>query len=265
VRGIASPHTPPTARLRKVFLRSSYPYMALILILGILTYLAPFYFEGSPLDPNGGFSAWAMISFVFAVLIGLAIFAEFEGFATSAKQIAVIAMLGTVSGLARIPFAALMNFQPSSFFIIVSGYVFGPMAGMMVGALTVLISNMFLGHGPWSAYQLFTWGLMGSIAGFLGKVRMPSRRERKILLMAYGVLVGPLYAFIIDTWYWATTLYPHTFDTWKYALYTAAFWTLSHSAANVFFLGILGDRVIAIMERFRERFFWSYEEPENTD
>lgn len=245
--------------VRRVLLRSSYPYIALMIGLGASSYLAPFYFEGCPLDPNSGFSAWALISFLFALLIALAIFAEFEDFATSAKQIAVIAMLGTISGLARIPFAAMMNFQPSSFFIIVSGYVFGPMAGMMVGCITVLVSNMFLGHGPWSAYQIFTWGLMGFIAGWLGKFRIPTRRERMILLGAYGVLVGPLYAFIIDTWYWATTLYPHTFDTWKYALYTATFWTLSHSAANVFFLWVFGDRVIAMMERFRRRFFWKGE------
>ena len=240
-------------------MRRSYIFLALILGLGVFCYIAPFRFGGTLLDPNVGFKSWALVSLIFLVLTLLALFSEFDSFATSAKQIALISMLGTVSAVSRIPFAAMMNFQPCTFFIICSGYVFGPMAGFMVGALTAIISNIFLGQGPWTAYQIFTWGFVGIVAGFLGKVRMPSERYRFVLLIAFGVLAGIMYAMIIDTWFWSIYIYPHTLDTYKGALYTATFWTISHSLANAIFLALFGNKVIAIMERFRKRFFWSYD------
>jgi energy-coupling factor transport system substrate-specific component len=240
-------------------MRKSYIFLSLIVILGVVCYLAPFLFEGSFLDPNTGTTSWALVSLVFLALTLGAVFFEFENRATSAKQIALIAMLGTVSALSRIPFAALMNFQPCTFFIICSGYVFGPMSGFMVGAVTPIISNIFLGQGPWTAYQIFTWGLTGLLAGVIGRYVVPQPDLRKTVLMAYGILAGILYAMIINIWFWAMYLYPHTLATYKGALYTAALWTVSHSAANVFFLWLFGNRVIGLLERFKRRFFWSSE------
>jgi energy-coupling factor transport system substrate-specific component len=238
-------------------MRKSYFFLAAIVVLGVACYVAPFAFGGSFIDPNVGFSSWALISLVFLALALGAVFTEFESRATSAKQITLIAMLGTVSALSRIPFAALMNFQPCTFFIICSGYVFGPMAGFMVGAITPVVSNIFLGQGPWTAYQIFTWGLTGLLAGFLGRFNVSQPGLRKTMLLAYGTLAGIMYAMIINIWFWAMYIYPHTLTTYKGALYTAALWTLSHSLANVVFLWLFGNRVIELLQRFKKRFFWS--------
>jgi energy-coupling factor transport system substrate-specific component len=240
-------------------MRKSYIFLILIAALGVLCYLAPFRFSGTILDPNGGVLNWAVISLLFLALTLAAIFSEFDRYAVSAKQIALIAMLGTVSALSRIPFVSMMNFQPCTFFIICSGYVFGPMSGFMVGALTAIISNIFLGQGPWTAYQIFTWGTVGALAGWLGKVKIVQKTYRSTLLLAYGALAGILYAMVINIWFWAMYLYPHTLATYKGALYTASFWTLSHSLANVVFLGLFGNKVIDLLERFKLRFFWKEE------
>ena len=240
-------------------MRKSYIFLALIIILGVVCYIAPFSFGGNFLDPNSGTGSWAIISLIFLVLTLGAVFSEFENRATSAKQIALIAMLGTVSALSRIPFAALMNFQPCTFFIICSGYVFGPMSGFMVGAITPIISNIFLGQGPWTAYQIFTWGTVGLLAGIIGRFNVPQPGLRKTMLLAYGGLAGIMYAMIINIWFWAMYIYPHTLTTYKGVLYTASFWTISHSLANVVFIWLFGNRVIGLLERFKKRFFWSSE------
>ena len=240
-------------------MRKSYIFLALILVLGVVCYIAPFAFEGSFIDPNTGAGSWGIVSLIFLALTLGAVFFEFENRASSAKQIALIAMLGTVSALSRIPFAALMNFQPCTFFIICSGYVFGPMSGFMVGAVTPIISNIFLGQGPWTAYQIFTWGLTGLLSGVIGWFTISQPGLRKTVLMAYGTLAGIMYAMIINIWFWAMYLYPHTLNTYKGALYTAALWTVSHSLANVVFMWLFGNRVIQLLERFKRRFFWKSE------
>jgi energy-coupling factor transport system substrate-specific component len=202
---------------------------------------------------------WGIILMIFFVLTIAAFFFEFETIATSAKQIALISMLGTISALCRIPFAAFMNFQPSTFFIICSGYVFGPIAGFMVAALTAIISNIFVGHGPWTVYQIFTWGLIGVSAGYLRLIPLRSDKARLIMLMVFGAVWGMLYGVIINIWYWAAFIYPLTWQTYLMVLLNALWWDLSHSVANVVFLLLFGIKTIHIMERFKSRFFWSYE------
>jgi membrane associated rhomboid family serine protease len=53
--------------------------------------------------------------------------------------------------------------------------------------------------------------------------------------------------------------------TYKGALYTASFWTLSHSLANIIFLWLFGNKVIDLLERFKQRFFWSSDRAEASE
>ena len=159
-------------------MKKSYIFLVLIIFLGVYCYIAPLQFRGGFLDPNVGLLNWGLITLIFFALTILAFLFEFETAATGAKQIILVSMLGTMSALSRLPFAALMNFQPCTFFIICSGYVFGPVAGFMVATLTTLISNLFVGHGPWTVYQIFTWGLVGVSASYLRRIPVRSDRGR---------------------------------------------------------------------------------------
>ncbi len=240
-------------------MRKSYIFLALILFLGVYCYIAPLRFRGGFLDPNMGILNWGLIVLIFFALTILAFLFEFETAATGAKQIVLVSMLGTISAVSRLPFAALMNFQPCTFFIICSGYVFGPVAGFMVAALTTFISNLFLGHGPWTVYQIFTWGLVGVSAGYLKRIPVHSDRSRIMLLVVFGAIWGMLYGLIINIWFWAAFIYPLTMKTYLLTLLNAVWWDASHSLANVIFLRLFGTKTIAILERFKKRFFWSYE------
>ncbi len=233
-----------------------YYFIILIILLGLGIYIAPFIsLKGSILDPNTGFLSWGLITTAFVCLSVLGFYLEFERAATGAKEIALVAMLGTISALSRLPFASLMNFQPCTFFIICAGYVFGPMAGFMTASLTALVSNMFLGQGPWTAYQIFTWGLVGITAGWLRGLRLTGRREI-IVLAVFGFIWGWLYGVIINLWFWAFFVQPLTWVTYLLTLLNAVIWDGSHAVANVLFVSVFGSRVIRTLERFQKRFYW---------
>jgi len=76
---------------------------------------------------------WGVIATALVVLTGIAFVLEFETAAVSSKEIALIAMLGTISAVLRVPFAAIPNVQPCTYLIICSGYVFGSVVGFTVG------------------------------------------------------------------------------------------------------------------------------------
>jgi energy-coupling factor transport system substrate-specific component len=236
-------------------LRRSPLFIAGIVIVGIGIFAAPFIWKGSLLDPNAGFLNWALIATVFVGLCVLGFFCEFERAAAGAKEIALVSMLGTISALSRVPFAVMLGFQPCGLFVVCTGYVFGPMAGFMVGCLTILISNLFLGQGPWTPYQMFSWGLVGITAA--GLSRIPHLRGRIFVLVVFGFVWGYLYGFIMNIWFWTYFVYPLTLKTYLFALLNAVIWDATHALANLFFVLVFGAKVIGILERFKKRFFWT--------
>jgi len=230
-------------------MKKSYIFLLLIAATGIAAFLAPVF----PQTPLQVFSNWGLTVTILVILAILAFFFEFEAITLSSKEIALIAMLGTISAVSRIPFAALPNIQPCTYLIICSGYVFGPMAGFMVGATTALISNLFLGQGPWTLYQMFAWGLAGVAAGYFRRLNPGT-----IWLIIFGVVWGYLYGWIMNTWFWASFIYPLNFRTFLTYQLTSIWFDTFHALGNAIFLGAFGPKTIAILQRFKLRFNVQY-------
>ena len=228
-------------------MRKSQICLVLIFVIGILTFITPI-FSSSPLNI---LSNWGLVSAVLVVLAIAAFFFEFEGATVSSKEIALVAMLSTISAVLRIPFAAVPSVQPSTYLIICSGYVFGPVAGFMVGAITPLVSNFFLGQGPWTVYQMVAWGLVGVTAAYLGRFGLNTK-----WLIVFGILWGYVFGAIMNIWFWTSFVYPLTLRTFVIAQLNTIWFDTFHAAGNAIFLGLLGRKTIIILERFRKKFQW---------
>ena len=196
---------------------------------------------------------WGLIAIVLAVLVTVAFFFKFESVALGSKEIALVAMLATISAVLRIPFAAIPSLQPCTFLIICCGYVFGPIAGFMVGAMTPLISNFFLGQGPWTLYQMLAWGLIGYGAGYLARFNL----DRKGFIIV-GVVCGFLFGLITNIYFWLYFAYPLTFGTLVFVQLSSLWFDVSHAVGNAIFLGLFSTRTVSILERYRKRFSWVY-------
>lgn len=109
-----------------------------------------------------------MLSSLFLlVVIMLPFYIRFERKAFVSREIVLVAVLAAIAAVSRVPFSILPSVQPTSFVIIVSAIVFGSEAGFMIGATAAIVSNIFLGQGPWTPWQMFSWGMIGFIAGLL--------------------------------------------------------------------------------------------------
>ncbi|MGI6225561.1 MAG: ECF transporter S component, partial [Peptococcales bacterium] len=78
---------------------------------------------------------WAITSGIMILIVILAVFLSFEKGEVNTKDISLIATLATLAAVMRIPFAAIISVQPTTFIVMITGYVFGPLFGFMVGAL----------------------------------------------------------------------------------------------------------------------------------
>lgn len=230
-------------------MKKSHIFLALILVIGTAAFVISTF--DSPL--LNSLLNWGVIATILVILTTVAFFFEFEAAAVSSKEIALVAMLGTISAVLRVPFAAIPNVQPCTYLIICTGYVFGPVAGFTVGAITALVSNFFLGQGPWTLYQMIAWGLAGVSAGYLSRFSMNTR-----LLVVFGILWGYLFGWITNIWFWTAFVYPLNLNTFILTQVNTIWFDTFHAIGNGIFLGILGMKTIAILQRFKRRFSVEY-------
>ena len=114
--------------------------------------------------------SWPLASFAIVAGILLVGWLAYERSRPSARMVAVVATLSAVAALGRDAFVALPDVKPITAIALVVGYALGPLPGFAVGAIGMLASNMMLGQGPYTPWQMAAWGLVGLAGALLGRV-----------------------------------------------------------------------------------------------
>jgi hypothetical protein len=115
--------------------------------------------------------SWPLASFVIVAGVLIVGWLAYERARPSARMVAVVATLAAVAALGRDAFVALPDVKPITAIAFVVGYALGPLPGFTVGAIGMLASNMMLGQGPYTPWQMAAWGLVGLAGALLGRVR----------------------------------------------------------------------------------------------
>lgn len=193
---------------------------------------------------------WGLLSAEIVFIAIVFLYRGFEKSRVSSREIAIIAVLGTVAAVGRVPFAALPNIQPVTFLVIVSGYVFGARAGFMVGSTAAVVSNFFLGQGPWTPWQMFTWGLAGSSAAFFSAAFPQAGRWG---MVAFLFAWGYIYGWIMNLWFWTAFISPLNWQSFL-ATYAASLWfDTCHALGNVIFYLFCGAGAMKILKRVKNK------------
>ena len=158
---------------------------------------------------------------------------HFERRKVNAEEIVVIALMSAVAAVARVPFASLPSVQPTSFIIIITAYTLGAETGLIVGTLAALISNMFLGQGPWTPWQMFCWGMMGLSSGLLRNTWV---MKNKFLRLAFGFGWGYLFGWIMNLWFVVQFEQGVSIKVYLLACVSSFYFDLNHALSNIFFM-----------------------------
>lgn len=204
-------------------------------------------------------SLWSLYTLLAALFILAAVFYVYERRGVSAREAALIATLSALAGLSRVPFAGLPAIQPTTFMVIVAGRVFGPGAGFMVGALASLVSNMFLGHGPWTPWQMLAWGVAGLTGGLF---KYLFSRDNRWALVILALLWGFLFGWFMNVWHWVTFVHPLTLSSFFTVQATSLWFDAVHGLSSAAFMLLAGGELIKILDRFRRRLSYTRVESE---
>jgi len=112
------------------------------------------------------------------------------------RDIMPIAVFAALAAAGQGIFAAIPAVKPVGA-LAIAGMYFGSRSGFMTGALSMLISGVLLGFGPFTPWQMTAMGLMGHVGGILGNWL----RRRPVAAAAAGFILAFLYGIIMDTYH----------------------------------------------------------------
>jgi energy-coupling factor transport system substrate-specific component len=159
-------------------------------------------------------------------------------------KLTLIAMLASLAVAGRLALANLPNIQPVTAIIIIAGFWLGPSAGILIALLTTFVSNMLLGMGFWTIWQIVAWSLIGIMAGVIGKYwsKLPAWG-----LSIYGFISGLFYGVILSL-----TMRAAGQPFWAYYLAGLPM-DINHAISNTVFILILSPVLGTLFQRYEKR------------
>lgn len=228
--------------------RQTYLFIATVVILVLLASSILFFKH----------NAYLLVSFAIIACTMIPFFARFEVRKITGREVVILAVLVAIAAVSRVPFAALPSVQPTSFVIIITGLVFGAESGFIVGAVAAIVSNFFLGQGPWTPWQMYAWGMMGMMAGLLRDTWWMRQMWGKLI---FGFIWGYLFGWFMNAWIVVSNIENMTWEFFISIYVGSLYFDLAHGISNVFFLLVFSGSWIKIMERFKRKYGLLQETP----
>ena len=228
----------------KVNRRTWFALALMLLVVPLLLYLSVRFFHGRK---------YLICSLIVIVAAMLPFFMMFEGRKPKAREIMVISVLAAIGVAGRAAFFMVPSFKPVAAIVILTGVSFGGEAGFLVGCLIMMLSNMFMGQGPWTPWQMFSFGIIGFLAGILYQKGILKARKRDLciygflsVVLIYGGFMNP--ASILMSYGYIT-------PASLVAFYISGIPVdLVHALSTVIFLWFLSRPLLEKLERIKKKY-----------
>lgn len=192
-------------------------------------------------------SAAATVVVVVLLLVALGLVAVERG-GGGPREVALVATLGAVAAAGRVLFAPIPSVQPVTVICLVTGAALGPRAGLAVGPIAGLLSNAFLGQGPWTPPQMALWGA----AGLTGALLRPVCR-RAVGLAVVAFAWGLLFGWAMNIWFLASFGPEVSWAAVTLAGARSLPFDLAHAVGNAIIALVAGPALLRLLGRYAAR------------
>ena len=229
---------------RKLRKRTVTATLLILLLIPLTLFVGVYYFAGRK---------YYFISLLILLECMLPFFLIFEGRKPQARELVLIAVLVALNVAGRAAFFMLPEFKPVVAMTILAGVAFGGETGFLVGAMTMLVSNMLFSQGPWTPWQMFSMGIIGWLAGVL--YRKGVLRRGRLSLCIFGVIASTIiYGGIMNPA--SALMWSNTID-WKIILsyyVTGIPIDLVRALATFLFLWLTAEPMLQKLDRIKTKY-----------
>lgn len=114
----------------------------------------------------------------------------------STKKLTYLAMLVAACVIGRTAFQSIPNVQPVTDIVIFTTIFFSFFEGSIVAIMTILITNMYMGMGIWTIFQIIAYLVVVLFAWLLKFI--PKLKKDMKLQAIYSLFAGYIYGIIIS-------------------------------------------------------------------
>lgn len=193
------------------------------------------------------------VSLLIAIYTMVPFFMLFEKREPKARELILISVMVALAVAGRGALYFLPHVKPVIAIVIISGLGFGAEAGFLVGAMSAFVSNFFFGQGPWTPWQMFTYGFIGFVAGILFKKKLLPNNKIAIsifgflsILCIFGPILNPASALMAQGYV--------DLDSLKRYMLSGLPVDLVHGSATAIFLWFLAEPMLEKIERVRIKY-----------
>lgn len=196
---------------------------------------------------------YIFVSLLVIIYAMIPFFMTFEKRKPQPREIVVIATMAAIAVLGRMAFFMIPQFKPVAAIVIITGVCFGAQAGFLTGALAAFVSNFFFIQGPWTPWQMFSFGIIGFIAGILFK-NGKLKNNRTILCIFGGLSTFFIYGGIMNLCALVMIMPRFTFKALLAEYVTGVPFDLIHAGSTVTFLFLISKPMIEKLERIKIKY-----------
>lgn len=229
---------------RKLTRRTAVACVLILLFIPITLFIGVVYL---------GDRQYGIISLAVLFECMLPFFLIFEGRKPKARELVIISVLSALGVAGRAAFFMLPQFKPVMAITIIAGVAFGGESGFLVGAVTMLASNVMFSQGPWTPFQMFAMGIVGFLSGVLFKKGF--LRKTRSSLCVFGVLSAIIiYGGIMNpsTLTWGNSII--NAKTLLTCFVTGFPMDCIHAVATALFLFLIAESCLEKLERVKLKY-----------
>ena len=194
---------------------------------------------------------WQAASFAGLAIVLVVGFAWYERSRPSARLVALVAALAALAVAGRLVFAPVPNVVGTTDVALLTGYALGGAPGFAVGALAAPISNIWLGQGPWTVWQMGGWGLAG-LAG-AGLALAFGRSLGRMGLAFACAAMAFAYGALLDLSVMVTYGGEQSLDRYLALSARGLPFNVAHALGNFAIAFAAGPALVAMIQRYRTR------------
>lgn len=111
---------------------------------------------------------------------------------SNAKDITLIGLFIAISVVTRIGLSGLLNVQITTGIIILVTLNYGLKYGLSIALITPILSNLYLGSGIWTVWQMVCWSVVVLLTYPLKRYK-----DSAFIVGSFGLLMGYVYGIIM--------------------------------------------------------------------
>lgn len=236
---------PDTHKKEKLSKRTKAAILIILLLIPLTLFIWAAYFDKHSFYP---------VAFLIMIESMAPFFLIFERRKPKARELVLIAALCAITIASRAAFFMLPQFKPVMAMTIICAVAFGGETGFLVGAVSMLVSNIMFSQGPWTPWQMFSMGIIGFLAGILYKANLLRRNKLSLALFGavsaiviYGGIMNPVTALI-----WGGSVLN---TKMLMAHYLSGFpMDCVHAAATFIFLWVISEPMLEKLDRIKQKY-----------